>query len=127
MVNVAVMRHLLEGEQPDLASAVQVLYNEEILPRVVARNGEILTDPNVFRVDELYNEDVDVVLRRCDAPDASRSPPRPESRPEKGTATLSRLLHLRRALPCLAGTSPPCGQSLRISNPSRRPWRRARR
>ena len=69
MVNVAVMRHLLDGQQADLASAVQVLYNEDILPKVVGRNGQILTDPNTFRIEELYNEGVDTVLRRY----ASRS------------------------------------------------------
>jgi hypothetical protein len=61
------MRHILDaagGSVPDVAGAVELVFRD-ILPPLEDIGATI--DPNAFRRDECYTEEVDTVLRRHEA------------------------------------------------------------
>lgn len=64
LVNIAIMKYVVEGIMSDVSDSVSALFREDLLPRV---DPDSLTPPNHFRTTQCYNEAVDSALRAHEA------------------------------------------------------------
>ena len=64
VVNIAIMKYVLEGTMSDVSDSVCMLFREEILPKV---DPDALLPPNHFRTTQCYHESVDATLRAHEA------------------------------------------------------------